>query len=392
MLSIKDVYKIGAGPSSSHTMGPELACKRILELHNNIKNVEITLYGSLSLTGKGHLTDAIIKETLIDFPTSIKFNYDAVDLEHENTMKFIVELDTDEKYTYTVFSIGGGDIFIKELDGKDVKEDVYPHNKFREIQIYCEEQNISLSEYVFKFEPEIKSFLEEVWNVMKNAVEEGLSATEDLPGKLKVKRRAKLLNQDKDVEMLISSFAYAVSEQNASGGQIVTAPTCGACGVIPAILYYLHTVEKYTEEKIIEGLAVAGIIGAIIKKNASISGAVAGCQAEVGSATAMAAAAYTYIVGGNIHQIESAAEIGLEHQLGLTCDPVLGYVQIPCIQRNAVGAIKARVAGKLGLLVSEHESVKFDTIVQVMYETGKDLQSGYRETSTAGLAKYFEKK
>ena len=388
MKSIKNVYKIGSGPSSSHTMGPETAAKLFVKSFPNSDHVNCTLFGSLALTGKGHLTDYIINEVFdsAQIKCDIKFDY-TTKVSHPNTMIF----KTNE-IIWTVRSIGGGEITIDERPSNSLDTELYSENNFSSIIAYCKKNEIDLYEYIDKYEDNIYSYLVDIWQVMKKSVRRGLEVEGNLPGELQVSRKARSLLEDADEQqLLICSYAYAVSEENAAGGQIVTAPTCGACGVLPSVLYDLYTNHNITEELIIKGLAVAALIGQIIINNASVSGAEAGCQAEIGSATAMTAAAISYINGESLRVIEASAEIGLEHQLGLTCDPVLGYVQIPCIQRNALGANKAIIASRLAKVISSTENIEFDVIVKVMYETGKDLMSEYRETSIGGLAKYYRK-
>lgn len=389
MISQKDVFKIGAGPSSSHTMGPELASIKFKEAYPNLKKVKCTLFGSLALTGKGHLTDWIIENTLSPVPVEFVWNYTEKNLDHENTMKFDATLDDDTEISWTIFSIGGGDVKIIGFD-QEVAVDIYPHNTFTEISNYCEVNDISYFDYVVEFEPEVLVHLTKVWDVMKKAIYRGITHEGTIPGELGVVRRAKTLFESDSRHMRLEAYGYAVNEENASGGKIVTAPTCGAAGVLPAILKYYQDDLGLFDEQVVEGLAVAGLIGAVVKKNATVSGAEAGCQAEVGTATAMGAAAAAYLNGCNNRQIEAAAEIGLEHQIGLTCDPVLGYVQVPCIQRNAVGAGKAKTAFKIAQATAFDEQICFDTIVEVMYETGKDMASEYRETSLGGLAKLYK--
>ena len=393
MKSIKSLYNIGHGPSSSHTIGPERICYDVLR---NYKGdfYKVILYGSLSFTGKGHLTDEIIKKVLIN--VEIEFSTQ-LGLEHPNTMDIIIyknnKMIGEERY----YSIGGGAIRRK---GEEVtkEKNVYPHYNFEDIKSYCIEENISLYEYVYRFEDEsIKDYLKEVWKVMQEAINIGLHTEGYLPGKLKLKRKAKslLYSQKNKVSIelrLVSAYAYAVSEVNASGGLVVTAPTCGASGVLPSVLYYLKDVYKYNDQMIYNALATAGIIGNIVKHNGSISGAEAGCQAEVGTACSMAAAAYSQLESGDLSVIEYAAEIALEHHLGLTCDPIDGYVQIPCIERNAVAAHRAINAGELAQLLTSTSLISFDTIVETMKETGNDLSGNYRETSLGGLAKKYKPK
>ncbi len=393
MERLREIYKIGVGPSSSHTMGPQIAAERFKDAYPSLVKVECILYGSLALTGVGHLTDQIIEQTISPVPIKVQFNMLKTLPKHENGMELIGTLENNEEVKWTIYSVGGGNIEIDELpQAIDTEKEVYPHNTMNAIRKYCLENEITLLDYVDRYDPDASVHLVDVWQVMQNAIKQGLADEGIIPGKLKVKKRAKLLaniENKNDPELRISSYAYAVNEQNASGGIIVTAPTCGACGTLPAAMQYMQEELKLDDSKIVDALKIAGLVGTIVKTNATISGAEAGCQAEVGTATSMAAAAITYLAGGNDQQIEAAAEIGLEHQLGLTCDPVLGYVQIPCIQRNAVGALKARIAAKLALEMAEHELVDFDTLVHVMYETGKDLSSKYRETAEGGLAKHY---
>ena len=393
MKSIKSLYNIGHGPSSSHTIGPERICLDVLK-HYDGDYYKVILYGSLSFTGKGHLTDSIIKEVLKN--VDIEFSND-LHIEHPNIMDIIVyrnqEIIGHERY----YSIGGGAIRRRGDDWIE-ENDIYPHKSFEEIKNYCLKENLSLYDYVYHFEGEsIKDYLKEVWRVMQEAINIGLHTEGFLPGKLKVKRKAKALlySQKNKVSIelrLVSAYAYAVSEVNASGGLVVTAPTCGASGVLPSVLYYLKDVYKYNDQMIINAIATAGIIGNIVKHNGSISGAEAGCQAEVGTACSMAAAAYSQLESGQISVIEYAAEIALEHHLGLTCDPIDGYVQIPCIERNAVAAHRAINAGNLAELLTSTSLISFDTIVETMKETGNDLLDTYRETSQGGLAKKYKAK
>ncbi len=390
MKSQKDVFKIGAGPSSSHTMGPERATIMFKQAYPQLKSVKCYLYGSLALTGKGHLTDWIIEKTFDQIPVEFVWDLKEKNLKHENSMKFVGTLADNETVSWMIQSIGGGDVVIEGYDNESQIADVYPHNNFTEISKYCEDNDLTYFEYVMEFEPEVIEHLNEVWRVMKKAIYRGIKNDGLVPGELGVKRRAKQLFESDSKHMRLEAYAYAVNEENASGGQIVTAPTCGAAGVLPAILKYYQDDLDLFDEQIVEGLAVAGLLGAVVKQNATVSGAEGGCQAEVGTATAMAAGAAAYLNGCNNRQIEAAAEIGLEHQIGLTCDPVLGFVQVPCIQRNAVGAGKAKTAFKIAQATAEDEQIYFDTIVEVMYETGKDMAVEYRETAMGGLAKLYK--
>jgi L-serine dehydratase len=400
MESLKQLYKIGHGPSSSHTMGPETACKYILEHYPSVDNIVVVLYGSLALTGKGHLTDQIIYDTLKGKNVDIVFDFKK-ELKHPNTMSFELYDDDNELLDRLTFiSIGGGSIIFDDDQLEIVHDEIYPFKSFEEIKQYCLNNNCSLSDLVYDYETEdIKDHLYEVYEVMQQAIQRGLQKEGELPGGLHVLRKAKqlLTLQDQfeshDIKELrmVSSYAFAVSEENASGGLIVTAPTCGACGILPAVLFYLKEKNKLSKEKIIDALAVAGIIGNIIKTNASISGAFAGCQSEVGSACSMAAAAVAYLNNQSVEEIEYAAEIALEHHLGLTCDPIKGLVQIPCIERNAVAALRAIDAANLAGFLKGTRKISFDTVVKTMYETGRDLNNKYKETSIGGLAKHYEK-
>lgn len=392
MKSIRELYKIGRGPSSSHTIGPERICQKIKTEYIG-DSYKVILYGSLALTGIGHLTDKVIKDVLKN--VEIVFSSDVVP--HPNTMDVIVYKDNEEIARDRYFSIGGGSIL---KAGEELVEtiDIYPHKTFDEIKEYCEKNNLRLYEYVYRFEDEhFKGYLNMVWNTMKESINEGLHSDGILPGDLQVKRKARSLLYNQNLVTsnelrLVSTYSYAVSEVNASSGVIVTAPTCGASGVVPSVLYYLRDIHKFSDLQILDALATAGLIGNIVKHNASISGAEAGCQAEVGTACSMAASAYSELFNCDIDTIEYAAEIALEHHLGLTCDPVLGYVQIPCIERNAVAAHRAINASQLAFLLKGSRTINFDTVVQTMMETGKDLQESYRETSIGGLAKNYKKR
>ncbi|MGN1183307.1 MAG: L-serine ammonia-lyase, iron-sulfur-dependent, subunit alpha [Faecalibacillus sp.] len=397
MESIRQLFKIGFGPSSSHTMGPQIASSKIKELYKDANRYEVDLYGSLALTGKGHLTDYIIRQTLGE-DTVIHFKSDSLPY-HPNGMKFYIYKNDVLLDSITAYSVGGGEV---EFEGSVIEKakQVYPHRNLKEIIRYIEDNGISFYDYVLSFEDDdFKSYLFEVLDAMFSCVQNGLRHEGIIPGRLKLKRVAKsmyqqAINTRRESErerLLLSSYAYAVSEENACGNKIVTAPTCGASGILPAVLFYCYKQLNIPRKELIKALAVAGIFGNIIKTNATISGADGGCQAEVGSACAMAAAAYGWILELNNSLIEYAAEMGLEHNLGLTCDPVGGYVQIPCIERNGFGALRAIDAAiyakQLGYL--RKNKVSFDSIVKVMKETGKDLNSAYKETSLGGLAKEF---
>ncbi|MFI3329405.1 MAG: L-serine ammonia-lyase, iron-sulfur-dependent, subunit alpha [bacterium] len=391
MKSIRHLYKIGNGPSSSHTMGPQKCCNIIKEKYPNANFFNVYLYGSLALTGKGHLTDFIIEKTLVN--CNVKFDY-ITNYDHPNTMKIEALFNDVYLGELTFVSVGGGDVVIK---GESLKEelDIYPVTTLDDTKQYLKDNNLSLLNYIIKYEGEdIINYIKEIKKVMLKSIEVGLTKTDVLPGKLKVERKGKkIFDKATTMQEKILAYAYAVNEENASAGLIVTAPTCGASGVIPALLRGLSEEFKYSEQKLIEALLIAGFFGCLIKENASISGAEAGCQAEVGSACSMASALTTYLFDCNIDVIEQAAEMALEHNLGLTCDPVLGYVQIPCIERNAVAANQAYDCAILSKILQEGTNkITFDIACRTMLETGKDLSEHYRETSIGGLAKHYEKK
>lgn len=396
MYSLRELYKIGNGPSSSHTIGPLMATKEFLKRYPNLDEVRVILYGSLALTGRGHLTDYIIEKTLLPIPSRIEFDGLTM-MKHPNTLEFYGYQNNVQVGHMIVYSVGGGAIRI-EGEADRVLEQIYPLNTFKEIAKYCKEQHLSLAEYVDRIEDQtFPLYLKEIYETMLQSVKNGLSTSGVLPGKLQVKRKASYIYKQKSNESeydrlrrRVMAYAYATSEENASGGTIVTAPTCGASGVLPACIYYALELKCYTEEQIIDALKVAGLIGNIVKTNGSISGAEAGCQAEVGTACSMGAAFLAHLAGGSIDTIERASEIALEHHLGLTCDPIDGYVQIPCIERNAVAALRAIDAAKLASYLNNSESkISFDLVVETMLDTGKDLQSSYRETSEGGLAKKY---
>ena len=397
MQSLKELYRIGAGPSSSHSMGPEAAALKLKSLHPDAK-FKITLCGSLALTGKGHGTDAVLKRVLGD-GAEIVFDTERDNLPHPNTMYVSVFEGGNEVATHTVLSVGGGKIeFVGETLAKT--PEVYAFNSFEEIKTYLNENEMRLPDYVFAVEPGMEEYLTEVWAQMRATIKEGLAAEGELPGGLGVLRKAKHLWQSKHIgetdeiaeNRIICAFAFAASEQNAAGGRVVTAPTCGSCGVIPAVMYYMKKQRKFTDAQIVRALAAAGVVGNLIKTNASISGAECGCQAEIGSACSMAAAGLAELYDMDIEQIEYAAEIAMEHHLGLTCDPVNGLVQIPCIERNAVAAMRAINAVNIANFLTYTRKVSLDTIITTMYETGRDLSGRYRETSEGGLAKLYKRK
>ncbi len=398
MESIRSLYKIGRGPSSSHTMGPEAACRVMKERYTGADFFEITLFGSLAMTGEGHGTNIIIEETLSPIPCKISFDEHTPTPVHPNTMDITALKGGKKIGKLRFYSIGGGSIEIEGEGKAKSAPDIYPHSTFTEIAEECKRRNIRLYEYVIEHEGEdIYEYLDEVWDAMKNSIHQGLSTSGILPGGLKTQRKARILFEKNHIDesaqtrenRLVSAYAFAVSEQNAGGGRIVTAPTCGSCGVLPAVLKYMQDTRGFTDRQIFHALATAALIGDLIRTNASISGAECGCQAEIGSACSMAAAALAELFGMGLWQIEYAAEVAMEHHLGLTCDPICGLVQIPCIERNAVAAMRAINALSLANFLSDSRKITFDLIVKTMYNTGCDLPLGYRETSSGGLAKYY---
>ncbi|MBR6413269.1 MAG: L-serine ammonia-lyase, iron-sulfur-dependent, subunit alpha [Oscillospiraceae bacterium] len=400
MRSIRDIYKIGKGPSSSHTMGPERAARIFKQEHPDAEKFRVVLFDSLAKTGVGHGTDRVLREVLSPVPTEIVFaTEDPGNLRHPNTLDFYAVEHGEESAPMRVQSVGGGDIVI-EGRASTVDEDVYPENSLAEIVQFCKWRKIRLWEYVEMTEgTEIWTFLAGVWKTMRWAIADGLHAEGVLPGGLHLERKAKLLYQQADRNQLVQvretriicAYAFAVSEQNADNGTIVTAPTCGSCGVVPAVLRYMQEQHGFSDEKILHALAVADLIGNLIKHNASISGAECGCQAEVGSACAMASAALAELCDMNLAQIEYAAEIALEHHLGLTCDPICGLVQIPCIERNAVAAMRAMNALNLAYFLYDTRSISFDMVVKTMYQTGINIAKAFRETSEGGLARLYRR-
>ena len=417
MKSVKDVYKIGKGPSSSHTMGPFKAVRHYLENHEDTDRLHVTLYGSLAATGKGHLTDIAIEEAFATWGLTDKETLECknrrrgdVTIEwkpkdflqvHPNGMKIAaVNSDGDLYDRWTYYSIGGGDIICMEhpLEAEE-KGSLYEMTTLTEIMKWCNNTGRSFWEYVDDVEGKdgIWEHLELVWKVMQEAVERGIEQEGALPGPLHIRRKARSYHvrafgqgDTFKTRGLVFSYALAVSEENACGGTIVTAPTCGSCGIMPSILYHMKTRYGFSDTRILRALATAGLIGCVVKHNASVSGAEVGCQGEVGVACAMAAAAVAQLMGGSPSQIEYAAEMGLEHHLGLTCDPIGGLVQIPCIERNAYAAARAMDAGIYALYTDGLHRVSFDQVVNVMKQTGDDLPSLYKETSEGGLAKALE--
>ena len=402
MKSVKSIYKIGKGPSSSHTMGPFKCVSNYIENHPEAAQLHVTLYGSLAATGKGHLTDRAVTDACEGRPVTIAWEPKENLPVHPNGLIVgLLEEDGSVTDPWTYYSVGGGDIIC--IENPIVEEDtdeVYEMTTMTDILKWCNDNGRAFWEFVDEHERKTSGFwehLELVWKTMQKAVERGIDEEGALPGPLNIRRKAGSYYIKADgygdvlrTRGLIFAYALAVSEENACGGVIVTAPTCGSCGVLPGALYHLKKVYGFSDQRIIRALATAGIVGNIVKYNASISGAEVGCQGEVGVACAMAAAAITQLMGGSPSQIEYAAEMGLEHHLGLTCDPVCGLVQIPCIERNAYAAARAMDASIYSLYTDGRHRVSFDQVVKVMKETGKDLPSVYKETSEGGLAKHLD--
>ena len=398
MTSIRELYKIGRGPSSSHTIGPERACLYFKNRTPGADTYKAVLYGSLAETGEGHGTEAVVRSVLSPSAVHIERDLTVTDLPHPNTMDLYAYVGGDQVDFCRIYSVGGGQI---QIDGVCLPENknLYPHSTFAEISAYCRAKKIRLWEYVERVEgKDIHLFLANVWQTMKNCIDAGLNDSGVLPGGLSVQKKAKFLYEQHHIDesaetcenRLVCSYAFAVSEQNADAGIVVTAPTCGASGVLPAVLLYEQQKRGFSDEDILHALATASVIGNLIKTNASISGAECGCQAEIGTACSMAAAGLGELFGMRIEQIEYAAEVALEHHLGLTCDPIFGLVQIPCIERNAVAAMRAINAVNLANFLTNTRKISFDLVVQTMYETGKDMSRRYRETSEGGLAKLYK--
>lgn len=400
MKTLKELYRIGRGPSSSHTMGPQHAAEIFLEKCNDAAKYVVTLYGSLAATGKGHMTDQAIGDVLKGHgQLEIRWEPQTFLPYHPNGMRFQA-YDSQQSLLndWTVFSVGGGALSEgKGFDKFDVAE-TYAYPNLTEIMKWCYDNGRNYWEYVEMCEQkDIWDYLGEVWNAMKQSISNGLTNEGVLPGPLKLPRKAAnyytkatSYNPLLQERSLIYAYALAVSEENASGGTVVTAPTCGSCGVMPAVLYHLEQTQGFSEIRILRALATGGLIGNVAKQNASISGAEVGCQGEVGVACAMAAAAACQLLGGSQSQIEYAAEMGLEHHLGMTCDPMCGMVQIPCIERNAFAASRAIDVAQFALQSDGHHHVSYDKIVKVMKQTGHDLPSLYKETSQGGMASLVE--
>lgn len=395
MASLRELYKIGRGPSSSHTIGPERACERFRNEHPANK-YRAVLYGSLSKTGRGHGTDYVVRQSFLPSECEVEFDLDYICSVHPNTMDLsALDDDGNEIAKQRFYSVGGGSI-VAEGEIPEKSRMIYSLDTFKDIAELCREKNIRIWEYALRTENEdFPEYMRTIWEAMKSSVEHGLADEGILPGGLGVHKKAKQLftNQSKDENRetrenrIVCAYAFAVGEQNAAGERIVTAPTCGAAGVLPAVMLYHQQKKGFSDTEIIRALITAGVVGNLIKHNASISGAECGCQAEIGSACSMAAAALAELYGMNIDEIEYAAEIALEHHLGLTCDPICGLVQIPCIERNAVAAMRAINAANLATLLFDTRKISFDKVVIAMKETGDDMSPAYKETSEAGLAR-----
>ena len=400
MESLKELYKIGNGPSSSHTMGPKKAATQFAERCGKVDSFRVTLYGSLAATGKGHLTDTAIRAVLEPIaPLEIIWQPDIVLPFHTNGMLFEAIRGGEVIDNWTIYSVGGGSIASPDMPMESQRK-IYPLTTSEDILNWCEDEGKTYWEYVQDSEDsDIWEYLEKIWQSMQNTIEEGLNNDGVLPGGLKVRRKAgtywvksKEYGPSVSNRSRLYAYALATAEENASGGEVVTSPTCGSCGVLPAVLKHLADLNDYRPVRILRALATAGVFGNIAKTNASISGAEVGCQGEIGVACAMAAAAACQLMGGTPAQIEYAAEMALEHHLGLTCDPVCGLVQIPCIERNAVAAARAIDSATFAILSDGKHRVNFDHVVAVMKETGHNLPSLYRETSEGGLARHYKYK
>ena len=398
MESLRELYKIGYGPSSSHTMGPKLAAEQFVKRAPNAERYRVTLYGSLAATGRGHLTDKAIESVLQPVaPLEIVWEPDTVLPFHPNGMRFEAFRGEELLDEWVIYSVGGGALANEQTRPTD-KQQIYTMNTIREIKDWCYREGKTYWEYVEDCEgKEIWDYLDTVWTVMCETIKSGLNNDGVLPGGLKVARKAstyfvksKSFTDSLSSRAKIYAYALAVAEENASGGRVVTAPTCGSCGVLPAVIYHLTTSRDFLRIRVLRALATAGLFGNVVKHNSSISGAEVGCQGEIGVACAMAAAAACQLFGGTPAQIEYAAEMGLEHHLGLTCDPVCGLVQVPCIERNAIAAARAFDANTYATLSDGSHLVSFDKVVEVMNETGHNLPSLYRETSEGGLAKKMQ--
>ena len=397
MKSIRELYTIGRGPSSSHTMGPARAAGLFRTEHPEADQFRAVLYGSLALTGKGHLTDRAVEDALVPTAADIVFDTETTDLPHPNTMDLFSYKGGEQTGFLRVLSTGGGAITLVGRPETATPE-VYPEGSYADIAAWCKSHNARIPDYVEHYEgPAIWDDLYRVWEAMKRSIVRGLSVSGELPGGLHVERKAQFLHEQRHIDesaatkenRLVCAYAFAVAEENAAGGEIVTAPTCGACGVLPSALRYMQEQKGFSDEQVLRALAAGGVVGNLIKTNASISGAQCGCQAEIGSACSMTAAALGELFEMGVDQIEYAAEVAMEHHLGLTCDPIGGLVQIPCIERNAVAAMRAINALSLANFLTSTRKISFDLVVKTMYETGCDLSRRYRETAEGGLAKNY---
>ncbi len=398
MESIKNIFRIGNGPSSSHTIGPKRAATQFLQNNLNADSFRVTLYGSLAATGKGHFTDKVINDTLSPRgDVTIVWEPKIVLPFHTNGMKFEAFIDDHKSDEWIIYSVGGGSLANETTEHE---KKIYSHESMSEITEWCERYGKSYWEYVFEHEDEdLPDYLALVWKTMREAIDRGLEQEGVLPGGLGLRRKAlefntkaRSYNESLKSRGLIYSYALAASEENATCGVVVTAPTCGSCGVLSGVLYHLSKSKNFPDSRIIRALATAGLFGNVVKRNASISGATVGCQGEVGVACAMAAAASCQLFGGTTAQIEYAAEMGLEHHLGMTCDPVCGLVQVPCIERNAYAAARALDVNLYSMFTDGKHIVSFDHVVEVMMQTGTDIPSVYKETSEGGLAKMYNSK
>lgn len=393
MESIKELYRIGFGPSSSHTMGPRRAAEMFLERFPSAAAYKITLFGSLAATGKGHLTYDVLKDAFGGRRLEILSKPDTFLPRHPNALTFTaLDARGGELESWTAYSIGGGKVIDDTFDPDEAR--VYPFGNMEDLLAYCEKKGRQMWEAVDEFEtPDVQSHLGEVWSLMKSEIKRGLACEGCLPGVLHLPRKArayamkaKSFGRSVHRRGMLYAYALAAAEENAAGGRIVTAPTCGSVGVLPAVIQYMAKFHKFSDADVVHSLATAGLIGTVVKKNASISGAEVGCQGEIGTACAMAGGAAAFLFGGSVRQIEYAAEMGLEHHLGLTCDPVAGLVQIPCIERNALAAARAMDHCTFALLSDGRHRISFDEVVEAMKRTGHDLAAAYKETSKGGLA------
>ena len=393
MKSLRELYTVGRGPSSSHTIGPTRACCLFREEHPDADRYEVALFGSLALTGRGHLTDVAVRDALAPVHTDILWNTERTDLPHPNTMELRAYKNGALTGEMTALSVGGGAISIPGRPDTESPE-AYPETSYAEISAFCSANRLRLSDYVFLREGEdIRDYLYDIWNTMKQSVSDGLTRTGELPGGLEVERKAQYLYNRRHIDespqtrenRLVCAYAFAVAEQNASGGEIVTAPTCGASGVMPAALLYMQEERGFSDEAIVRALAAGGVIGDLIKTNASISGAECGCQAEIGSASAMAAGGVAYLLGGGADEIANAAALALKNLLGLACDPVAGLVEVPCVKRNVMGAVNAMTSADM-TMAGIFSKIPPDEVIDAMRSIGRSMNEDIRETGKGGLA------